>query len=105
LREAARGKYYEKLSENRARITAYRKNNPTYFAAKAAERRAAIKCATPAWAEKKEMVEFYKNCPSGFEVDHIIPLQSPIVCGLHVMANLQYLPKLENKRKKNRLDA
>lgn len=37
-----------------------------------------------------------------FEVDHIIPLQSKIVCGLHNEANLSVIPAIENNRKGNR---
>ena len=40
--------------------------------------------------------EIYKNCPKGFEVDHIIAL----ACGgKHHQDNLQYLPLIENRRK------
>ena len=44
--------------------------------------------------------EIYKNCPDGYEVDHIVAL---INGGLHHQDNLQYLPGLENK-KKNKYD-
>lgn len=68
-----------------------------------ANRRAALLAATPAWADKNATSLFYKNCPDGFEVDHIVPLQGRSVCGLHVHWNLQYLTKSENCRKGNRM--
>lgn len=58
----------------------------------------------PAWSEKEEIKRFYENCPDGYEVDHIIPLLGELVSGLHVMCNLQYLPKHENRSKGNKFD-
>jgi 5-methylcytosine-specific restriction endonuclease McrA len=56
----------------------------------------------PLWSETEEIREFYKNCPEGHHVDHIIPLKGKIVSGLHVISNLQYLTAEENMKKGNR---
>ena len=38
-----------------------------------------------------------------WEVDHIVPLQSKLVCGLHVHNNLQVITALENIKKHNKV--
>lgn len=73
----------------------------------AVRRRQATKLkAVPPWlsiTQRIEMQNFYQNCPNGFEVDHIIPLQNKDVCGLHVPWNLQYLTRTANRSKSNKL--
>jgi hypothetical protein len=73
-----------------------------------AKRRAAKKQAVPPWADLKAIKEFYKQAveltrQTGIrhEVDHIYPLQSKYMCGLHVETNLQILTKSENSSKRN----
>ena len=52
--------------------------------------------------EEKELLLFiYKNCPEGYQVDHIIPIS---LNGQHIPNNLQYLPKEVNLRKSNSLN-
>lgn len=60
-----------------------------------------IKRATPKWADKKDISDFYAKCPPGYHVDHIIPLRGKHVCGLHVLNNLQYLLAEVNLKKRN----
>ncbi len=38
-----------------------------------------------------------------WEVDHVIPLSSKIVCGLHCAANIQVIPASVNRRKSNKV--
>lgn len=64
------------------------------------------KLRIPSWhsTEKEAVAEFYENCPEGYHVDHIIPLQGEYVSGLHTLNNLQYLPAKENLDKSNKFD-
>lgn len=71
-----------------------------------AKRRARILEATPKWLTEdhwKQIREIYDNCPPGYHVDHIMPLQGKELCGLHVPWNLQYLTADENRKKKNKV--
>lgn len=98
-------KIYHQLNKEKRnkQIAEWKKNNLHVRRVYEANRRAFKLKATPSWSNKKDIKEFYFNCPKGFEVDHIIPLKGKNVCGLHVLNNLQYLTKSENCRKRNKL--
>lgn len=66
-------------------------------------RRARELQATPPWANLNKIKEIYNNCPEGYHVDHIYPLNGKNICGLHVENNLQYLSAKENMQKGNRV--
>lgn len=74
---------------------------PGYWSAKVAEHRAKKKQRTPSWADLEAIGAFYNDCPPGYEVDHVIPLNGKNVSGLHVLNNLQYLTRSENASKGN----
>jgi hypothetical protein len=60
---------------------------------------------TPKWLTKEDynkIKEIYSNRPTGYEVDHIVPLCSKNISGLHVPENLQYLTIQENRKKNNK---
>lgn len=87
----------------------YRKNNHGKIKTYQAIRRAKSQRATPSWANTFFIDEIYdlarlrtKILGYQWHVDHIVPLQHPKVCGLHVHNNLRVISGLENKRKGNR---
>lgn len=96
----------EYRAQNQNRLSEYRKehylSNAGYYKDKAAHRRALVIRATPKWANRSKILDIYRNCPDNHHVDHIIPLNSDIVCGLHVEFNLQYLTAEDNLRKSNK---
>ena len=66
--------------------------------------------AMPVWANEQEIRAFYAEAKrvtqatgTQHEVDHIIPLKSPLVCGLHTPINLRVISKAENRSKSNHL--
>lgn len=82
-----------------------------FFYERCAYRRAFKKQATPKWANRSEIVKIYKECRNlsrttgiPHHVDHIIPLQNKLVCGLHVHWNLQILTATENISKNNKFE-
>ncbi len=81
----------------------YRQNNPDKHCAQSARRRASNLKATPRWSETVAIKQIYKTAAQlKLTVDHIVPLRSKFVCGLHVLANLQLLPRRVNSSKGNR---
>lgn len=80
----------------------WRAKNTKTITAWSAKRYADKRDRTPPWADLKAIKAIYAACPSGYHVDHIIPLRGKLVSGLHVPANLQYLPELENLKKGNK---
>ncbi len=82
----------------------YKKSYQDYDRLHSAEKRLAHKKAKLQNLYDFEIIEFYKNKPEEFDVDHIIPLKNKDVCGLHVPANLQYLESKNNNYKRNKFD-
>lgn len=87
----------------------YQKNNRHKDRAWQGKRRATKYQATPVWADLQAIIDVYKEAAEMTQrtgivhhVDHIVPLQSNLVCGLHVPANLQVLEGSINNSKGNR---
>lgn len=76
--------------------------NKSDYLARNASRRALKLQATPPWANLTKIREIYRGCPELYHVDHIVPLQGDLVCGLHVENNLQYLTIKDNLKKSNK---
>lgn len=65
--------------------------------------------ATPKWADVEKIMSVYAEAArltreTGIvhHVDHIVPMKSKIVCGLHWEENLRVLTRSENCSKNNR---
>lgn len=104
------------LESKRKKIDYYRRQTAEWAKREAHKARAKYKRymtskrgACPAWADQELIEEFYhlaqlrtKATGIVWHVDHIVPLQSPIVCGLHAETNLQVIPGVMNVGKGNR---
>jgi len=110
----AYGTAWRKLNPERAAEHAanWARRNPAKVNTKTYKHRAAKLNATPAWAnqffidEAYELAQLRTEQKTGgvaeWHVDHIVPLKSKLVCGLHVEHNLQVIPAVANIRKGNR---
>ncbi|MFY2658285.1 hypothetical protein ACOTC5_30260 [Achromobacter xylosoxidans] len=90
------------------RLKAWKKRNPDKVNAQTAKRYAHKLRALPSWADLKDIADIYalarlRTELTGIEwhVDHTVPLNSPLVCGLHCEANLQIIPAGPNISKGN----
>lgn len=62
-----------------------------------------VRAARPMWQEQEGINSYYKSAKSkAMEVDHIVPINSGLVCGLHCIDNFQLLTRSENASKGNR---
>ena len=124
--KAAARRYYEKNKDAvKARANArskeevhqyktnHKKRNPEYYKALVSVRKRRHRKATPQWitaSHKLSMRQLYlqameltKITGERYVVDHIIPLISEEVCGLHVPWNLRVITQEENLKKSNKL--
>lgn len=100
--ESARAWKDENKELNRKIVKDWRIENHSHIISYNASKRARCRMATPSWYDGKEVSAIYKDAKSkSMEVDHIIPLNSDFVCGLHFQGNMQLLTKRENAKKKN----
>jgi predicted transposase YbfD/YdcC len=111
--ERIKAKQKAKRSENKEKLDAYHREwqakNRGSINARSRTREATKLRATPAWADKKAIKEHYEHAAfltrvlgAPYHVDHIVPLKSKIVCGLHWEGNMEVIEGAENIRKQNR---
>jgi hypothetical protein len=91
----------------------WKANNTLWVRADTKARRRKHREATPPWLsakQKAEIREMYKTAITmtritgeQYVVDHIVPLRSEVVCGLHVPWNLRVITREENLKKSNKL--
>jgi len=109
---AAKGKEWR--TKNALRVSAnnaaWAKANPMKRISQKVKRRAAHANANVSWRNDFFIGEIYELAKlrtkvMGFpwHVDHIVPLTSKLVCGLHVENNLQVIPATQNIVKHNRM--
>ena len=89
----------------------FRDKHPEKVAEREQKRRASKRQAMPVWANRTEILSIFKMArairdASGlkYHVDHVVPLQHELVCGLHVTANLRIVCASDNLQKHNKFD-
>ena len=92
---------------------AWKERNLVWVRADTKARRRKHREATPPWLsrqQKSQIRELYKmaitmtkTTGEQYVVDHIVPLRSDAVCGLHVPWNLRVITQEENLKKSNKL--
>lgn len=98
---------YEKSMEYKSRRKKYLKNyywlNRDKLIAKSSAYESRVRKAMPVWQPIEEIKIYYAIARIfGLEVDHIVPIKSDLVCGLHCLDNFQLLTRNQNASKGNR---
>jgi hypothetical protein len=111
LREWHRSNYANRKASYQAAKRRYRAKKPWLHAEYQRTRVAKLRMAMPAWVDRRAIRAVYKEAARlttetgiQYSVDHIVPLSSDRVCGLHVPWNLRVMPLADNARKQNRFD-
>ena len=112
--ESERNKAYRQANADRLNAVHREKSRrlraerPDVVNARNKMRKAAQRQAIPAWADMKQIRTLYSKAKElsaalGVElhVDHVVPLRSKLVCGLHTPDNLQLLASDLNHAKRN----
>lgn len=109
IKERNAAQYRANRGVNIQRVRNWQQANPDKHCEIQVRRYASIKSSQPSWADRNAIASVYKTAAemrkSGLDVhvDHIVPLRSKLVCGLHVQSNLQIIDRKLNVIKNNRL--
>lgn len=102
-RRAKRNSDAEYMARHKEHGARWQRENRALACAKTARYRAAKSKAVPPWYDHQKVNAIYKKAAEyGFAVDHVVPLQGEIVCGLHTWENLQLVAPSLNSKKCNR---
>lgn len=102
-RQESRQRRRERYAKEQEANKAWKAAHPELVRAYCTRRNSAKRVATCPWADEEAIKAIYAKAASvGLQVDHIVPLRSQLVCGLHCEANLQLLTRSENSSKGNR---
>ena len=109
INELARVRHAKRMDDPQYRLAKashslkWIKANPAKALANVVRRDVQRLRAMPVWADRVAISSIYAAARAAeCEVDHIVPLRSPHVCGLHVPENLQLIDSRSNKLKGNR---
>lgn len=109
IAELSRLDRLQNIDKRRASGMAWRKANPAKCAQHVRARQARLLQAMPGWADPDAILKFYEAAKTmerltgeKWHVDHYYPLRGKLVCGLHVVENLQVIPASVNQAKSNR---
>lgn len=98
----------ERVAESRQRWYDNNRVRRNFYSSKW---RAQVRIATPLWADEEIIMGFYEEAAVAGDVtgvphhvDHIVPLQGKLVCGLHTQRNLRVIPASDNVKKRAKLD-
>jgi hypothetical protein len=101
------------LEVKRVYQKAWKERNTVWVRADTKARRRKHREATPPWLsreQKAQIRELYKiaitmtkTTGEQYVIDHIVPLRSDVVCGLHVPWNLRVITQEQNLLKSNKL--